>query len=150
MKICTHTSGENLTSLSRASEAIGVRGILMMVLAWQLIACLPRSNDSHERILPADVHWLKGYGVFQRGTDSLGNRLVYISNTLDKVPFTNSGNAIVGISDTGIAYVDTSNLTFHLSLDTIRQAALYFHQSGLSSLSVDYSGTVHASRFPHD
>jgi len=93
----------------------------------------------------------KGYGVFQRGEDEKGNRLVYISKTLNSDTFVNSGNIKIALdSSQQVVFVDSSEYKFDINIDTLRNIAEFFNSLNVNSFSADYNGNVYFSVFSFD
>ncbi len=93
----------------------------------------------------------EGYGIFQRGEDGNGNRLVYISKTLNSDTFVNSGNIKIAIDTTqAIAYIDSSEYKFDFSIDTLKNIAIFFNTLNVNTFSADYNGNVYFSIYSFD
>lgn len=90
----------------------------------------------------------KGYGVYERGKDEEGNRLIYVSKTLNTETFQNSGNVVVAIDSSGqVQYTDSETDNFNLDIDTVKQIAILLESLKINSLSVDYEGKVYISLY---
>ena len=127
--------------------------LLLLFVLFKLIGDLTHDMPRKESYIyfieknkHRDFNKYLGYGIYSRGIDKNGNKIVYVSKTLNLDTFVNTGN-IKFLIDTvnRIAGIDTSDLSLNLNIDTASKAALLFKSLRISSVGIDYNQNVYFS-----
>lgn len=128
---------------------------ILLIICCALIATSCSNPEAYlnfvQKHKQSNFQEYKGYGVFQRGDDGKGNRLIYISKTLNSDSFVNSGNIKIALdSSQQVVFVDSSEYIFDINIDTLKNIAEFFNSLNVNTFSVDYNGNVYFSVFSFD
>ena len=127
-----------------------IKSCFIFISYLLLVGC--NSSNREQKIIESyddvDFSVYEGMGAFQRGIDKKGNKLIYVSKTLNSDSFANSGNVIIGIDkNQNVNFIDSSSLNFGFNLDKAQAVALFMDTAEIFGFSASYDGKVYFSTY---